>query len=106
MTSVKELLLDLTEELIEWKVPHYFMPANNIENDFRVAPTLIMKSFYYSCCREEESLEIVGNEPKAPFFLITCTSNESLHSLGTLLSIFSRSLITGEEHTQCTLRLW
>ena len=95
-TSVKELFLDLIEKLIERNVPHYFMPANNIMDDFPCSPNVDNVALLLLCYREEEVLEIIRIEPKAykmtSFFLTT--SNEIIYPLATaILTITYKSLI-------------
>src|SRR6218665_49276 len=81
--SVKELLLNLIEKLIERNIPHYFVSANNIMD--ALPPKVNTDSEVYSLLsyREDEILELVKVEPKAynliPGFIVM--RNQSLYPL-------------------------
>ena len=96
MSSVRELLLDFIEKLIERNVPHYFIIANNILDDLLSNVDIdneIRLLLWYS---EEGILEIVRKESMAskmnPCFLFL--TNENLFSIATTLSGLSMSTIS------------
>src|SRR6218665_3614133 len=97
VTSVRELLLNLVENIIERYVPHYFLPANNIMDDFPCSPNVDNEIYLLLCYREEEILELVRSEPKAykmtPCFIFK--SNDSLYPLVTTLSTNSKRTFAG-----------
>src|SRR6218665_371676 len=88
LTSVRELLLDLIEKLIERNFPHYFMPANNLMDDLPCNPDIQNEIHSLLSYEEDDILAILRIEPKAyrmtPFSLII--SNDSLYPLVTKLS--------------------
>src|SRR6218665_37424 len=65
VTSVRELLLDLVEKLIERNVRHYFMPANNIMDDLPCSHSIDNEVRLLLCYTEEDILYILISEPKA-----------------------------------------
>ncbi len=87
VTSVRELLLDFIEKLIERNVPHYFIITNDILDDLLSNVDIdneIRLLLWYS---EEGILEIVRKESMAskmnPCFLFF--TKESLLSIATTL---------------------
>src|SRR6218665_502966 len=101
VTSVRELLLDLTEKLIDRNVPHYFMPTYNLMDDLPCDADI--ENEIHSLLRygEETIFEIMQIEPKAyqltPYFLII--SNESLYPLA--LRFSQRSCTRGQLTDSC-----
>jgi len=95
VTSVRELLLDLVEKLIERNVRHYFMPANNIMDDLPCSHSIDNEVRLLLCYTEEDILDIVISEPKAyditPGFV--AASNEFIYPLVTIISSLAKSII-------------
>ena len=65
VTSVRELLLDLIEKLIDRNFPHYFMSVNNIMDDLPYSYSVDNEINLLLCYREEALLELVRKESKA-----------------------------------------
>src|SRR6218665_2986195 len=65
VTSVRELLLDLIEKLIDRNFPHYFMSVNNIMDDLPYSYSVDNEINLLLCYREEALLELVRKEAKA-----------------------------------------
>ena len=88
MTSVRELLLDLIEKVIERNVPHYFMPVNNLMDDRPCDADIENEIRSLLSYGDEAIFEIMRTEAKAykmtPYLLII--SNEILYPLITITS--------------------
>src|SRR6218665_3427335 len=65
VASVRELLLDFIEKLIERNVPHYFMPANNIMDGLPRKAEIDCEICSMLSYGENEIVELVRMEPKA-----------------------------------------
>src|SRR6218665_1662481 len=88
VTSVRELLLDLIEKLIERNIQHYFMPENNIMDDLACNADVENEIRLLIGHGEAEISEIVRKEPKAyqmgSGFIVM--PNQSLYPLSAKLS--------------------
>jgi len=89
-TSVRELLLDFIEKLIERNIPHYFMPTNNIMDNLPCNADIDNEIGSLLSYREDEILALVKMEPKAykmnAGFIVM--PNQSLYPLAFTLSNF------------------
>src|SRR6218665_687158 len=65
VTSVRELLLDFIEKLIERKIPHYFMPENNIMDDLACNSDVENEIRFLISHMEEDIAKLIIKEPKA-----------------------------------------
>src|SRR6218665_1247 len=88
VTSVRELLLEFIEKLIERNMPHYFMLANNIMDDIPYNADADNEIRILISYRKEDILELIRKEPKAyqrdsGFILVP---NQSLYPLTAKLS--------------------
>jgi len=90
VTSVRELLLDFIERLIEGNVPHYFMPTNNLMDVLQCGSDIYGEIRSLLSYTEDRILELVGLEPKAyqmtPGYIVM--PNQSLYPLAFTLSNF------------------
>src|SRR6218665_191176 len=101
VTSVRELLLDLIEKLIDRNVPHYFMKTYNLMDDLPCDAEIENEIHSLLSYGEKTIFEIMQIEPKAyqmtPYFLII--SNESLYPLAIWFS--QRSCTRGKLTDGC-----
>src|SRR6218665_2299456 len=65
VTSVRELLLEFIQKLIERNMPHYFMLANNIMDDIPHNADADNEIRILISYRKEDILELIRKEPKA-----------------------------------------